>query len=206
MGTPSAPGAHVAPDRARITGVGEALPPGESLLWEGQPDLKALAFRVLHLRLLLVYWGVVAVAFVGVGVMQGRGTGALAADLAWLGVVALLGSALLFGLAAAIRKSTTYALTDKRVVVRLGVAFPSVLNLPLHRIDAVDFRSTGRESGEVVLTPSGTDRVGWFYLWPHAQPWNLRDPKPALRALPAAEEVGRRIATEVTRARAEASP
>jgi hypothetical protein len=203
MGTPSAPGAHQEPVRARITGVGEPLPAGEALLWEGRPDLSAVAFRVLHLRLLIVYWGVVAAGFAVFGVAGGRGGGAIAADLAWLIVVGLLGSGVLFLLAAAIRKSTTYALTNRRVVIRLGMAFPSVLNLPLRRIDAVDYRPTGRRHGEVVLSPAGDDRVGWLYLWPHAQPWAFRDPKPAFRALPDADEVGRLVAREVARARSE---
>jgi hypothetical protein len=46
----------------------------------------------------------------------------------------------------------------------MGVAFPSVLNLPLHRIDSVDVRVTGkdregREVGDLVLTPAG-ERAG----------------------------------------------
>jgi hypothetical protein len=203
MGTPSAPGARQEPVRARISGVGEPLPAGETLLWEGRPDLSAIAFRVLHLRLLVVYWGVVAAGFVAFGLAGGKGGGALAADLAWLVVVGLLGSGILFLFATAIRRSTTYALTDRRVVIRLGMAFPSVLNLPLHRIDAVDYRPTGARHGEVVLSPAGGEQVGWLYLWPHAQPRAFRNPKPAFRALSGAEEVGRMVAREVARVQAE---
>ncbi len=199
MSTPSAPGTHSDEVRARITGVEEALPPGESLVWEGQPDVKTLAFRVLYLRAILVYWALVAVGFLAAGALGGRGSGSLAADLVWLMVVAAAGSALIFGLAAAIRSSTTYALTDRRVVIRMGVAFPSVLNLPLHQIDAVDVRATGkdregREVGDLVLTPIGGEQVGWLYLWPHVKPWSWRTPAPALRAIPEAAYVGKLVA------------
>jgi hypothetical protein len=199
MGTPSAPGTHSDEGRARITGVEEALPPGESLVWEGQPDVKTLAFRVLYLRAILVYWALIGAGFLAAGAVGGRASGNLAADLVWLMVVAAIGSALIFGFAAAIRSSTTYALTDRRVVIRMGVAFPSVLNLPLHQIDSVDVRATGRdrdgrEVGDLVLTPSGDARVGWLYLWPHVKPWAWKDPLPAFRALPEAASVGAQVA------------
>jgi hypothetical protein len=72
-----------------------------------------------------------------------RGAGDLFADLTWLVVVGLFGAGILYGLAAVIRKSTTYVLTDRRIVIRLGVALPSVFNLPLHQVDSVDFRALG---------------------------------------------------------------
>jgi hypothetical protein len=207
MGTPSAPGTRSAPVQARIEGVGEPLPVGEALLWEGRPDVRLLALRVFHLRLLLVYWGVVAAGFVAWGLAAGRGGGALAADLAWLALVGLVGTGVIFALARAVRRSTTYALTDRRVVIRMGIAFPSVLNLPLRQLDAVDLRSLGNDAGEVVLTTAGDARIGWLYLWPHARPWHFREPAPSLRALRGAEAVGRRIAAEVARVRgAEAAP
>jgi hypothetical protein len=210
MGTPSAPGTHSEEARARITGVEEPLPPGESLVWEGQPDVKTVAFRVLYLRAILVYWALIAAGFLAAGALGGRGSGNLAADLVWLMVVAAVGSGLIFGLAAAIRSSTTYALTDRRVVIRMGVAFPSVLNLPLHRIDSVDVRVTGkdregREVGDLVLTPAGGERVGWLYLWPHVKPWAWRDPVPAFRAIPEAAYVGK-LAARHAKARLDERP
>jgi hypothetical protein len=208
MGTPSAPGARPSEARDRIVGVEEALPPGEALLWEGRPDLGGMAFRVLHLRTALVYWALVAAGILAFGALGGRASGDLAADLAWLLLVAAAGTGILFALAAAIRKSSTYALTERRVVIRMGVAFPSVLNLPLDRIASVDVRVTGRDAdgrevGDLVLTPAGEDRVGWLYLWPHNRPWAFRDPLPAFRALADVVEVGRRVAEEVAKATAE---
>jgi hypothetical protein len=187
--------------RTRIEGIDEALPPGEVLLWQGRPDLRTLTFRVLHLRAVLIYWLVVAGGFVLASLFTDRGTGALAADLVWLVVVGMVGAGILYGLAAAIRKSTTYALTDRRLVIRLGVALPSVFNLPLDQVDSVDLRALGGGMGDLVFTPAGTDRVGWLFLWPHAKPWALRDPLPAFRALADAEAVGRQVAAAVAAVR-----
>jgi hypothetical protein len=203
MGTPSAPGTHLKEAGNRITGVEEALPPGEAVLWEGAPEALPLALRVLYLRALLFYWALVAVGFLAFSALGGRALGALAADLAWLLVVAGIGSGLIWGLARAVRRTTTYALTNRRMVIRLGVAFPSVLNLPLRRIDSVDLRGLGHGVGDIVLTPVAEDRIGWLYLWPHVKPWAWRDPIPALRAVADAEAVGRLIAAEVARERGE---
>lgn len=203
MGTPSAPGTPSESTRNRIQGIEEALPQGETLLWEGRPDLRTLTFRALHLRTVLFYWAVVAAGFLLAGLFTERGPGDLAADLVWLLVVGLVGAGFLFGLGAIIRQSTTYALTDRRLVIRLGVALPSVFNLPLRQVDSVDLRQLGGGKGDLIFTPSGADRVGWLFLWPHAKPWAFRDPLPAFRALPDAEAVGRRVAEAVAAAREE---
>jgi len=201
MGTPSAPGPPSESSRTRIEGVEEALPPGETVLWQGRPDLHTLTFRVLHLRAVLFYWLLVAGGFVLASLFTDRGAGDLFADLTWLVVVGLFGAGILYGLAAVIRKSTTYVLTDRRIVIRLGVALPSVFNLPLHQVDSVDFRALGGGMGDLVFTPAGTDRVGWLFLWPHAKPWAFKDPLPAFRALPDAETVGRQVASAVAAVR-----
>jgi len=201
MGAPSTSGAQLREAGTRITGVEESLPPGETVIWEGAPEPLPLALRVLYLRALLFYWVLVAIGFLAFSAASGRALGALVADLTWLLVVAGVGSGLLWGLARAIRRTTTYALTNRRIVIRMGVAFPSVLNLPLSRIDSVDLRSLGGGVGDVVLTPVSEDRIGWLYLWPHVKPWAWRDPLPAFRAVADAEAVGRRIATEVARER-----
>jgi hypothetical protein len=205
MGAPSAPGTRSESPRTRIEGVEEPLPPGEHLLWQGRPDLRTLTLRALHLRAVLFYWAVVAAGFVLAGSFMDRGPGDLAADLVWLFVVGLLGAGVLFGLAAAVRGSTTYALTDRRILIRLGVALPATFNLPLHQVDAVDLRDLGGGKGDLVFTPSGADRVGWLLLWPHAKPWAFRNPLPAFRAVPDAASVGRQIAAAVAAARKEAS-
>jgi hypothetical protein len=36
-------------------GLPEKLPKGESILWQGAPDFKAVALRVFHMRALLIY-------------------------------------------------------------------------------------------------------------------------------------------------------
>ncbi|TVP73655.1 MAG: PH domain-containing protein [Gemmatimonadales bacterium] len=192
------------PRGIHLPGVEEPLPPGETLLWSGQPELGATARHVFHLRALLVYWAVVAAAFLAWTAVEGASVGALAADLAWLAVVAGVGTAIVYGFAFMVRKTTLYAITDRRVVMKIGITLPAVLNLPYHTLGRVDLRSFPDGSGDVVLTPATGDRVGWLFLWPHNRPWRVRDPQPALRGVANAEQVGRWIADGVREARSAA--
>ncbi len=206
MTTPSAPGHHPqnpdseAPDAARglrLPGVEEPLPPGETVVWRGRPGLWPTAFRVLHLRALLFYWALVAIGFLAWGATGGPSVGSLAADLTWLIVVALLGTGVILLLAWLIRVTSLYVVTEKRVVMRVGIALPGVLNLPHEQIGSVDLRRNRDGSGDLVLTPVGEERIGWLFLWPHVRPWHWKDPIPALRALSDVQEVGDLVASVV---------
>ncbi len=176
-----------------IDGVNEPLPEGETLLWEGRPELIPLAMRALYLRLFIIYWAILALVWLGHGLVTGRAGSALTADLAWLVVVGLVGSAMVLGLAWAVRRSTTYALTDRRVVMRMGVALPAVLNLPLAKIQEANFRQYSDGTGLITFRLPPTERMGVVFLWPHHRPWRWGRPEPAFRALPHAQEVAERV-------------
>jgi len=188
---------------AWLPGVEEALPSGEKVLWSGRPDLWPLAFRVLHLRTLMAYWVLATAFLLSARAVDGR---PLTADLAWMGVIVGVGTLLILAGAVAVRSTTLYALTERRVVLRIGVALPVVLNLPLNRIESVDLRTFDGGRGDVVLTPKEGEGFGWALLWPHLRPWQWKAPLPSLKAIPDAEEVGRRIAAEAKRVQSLAGP
>lgn len=203
-GMPAAAGEHDGPqERAasvRLPGVEQPLPAGEELLWSGRPGVRATAMHVLHLRALLGYWALVGVGFLVWGALGGPSAGSILADLGWLLVVALLGSAVVVGFGWLVHRTSLYAITSRRVVMRTGVTLPGVLNLPVDQIASVDLREWSDGSGDLILTPTGTERVGWLFLWPHVKPWQWRDPIPAFRAVPDAERVGRILARAVSEA------
>ena len=100
---------------------------------------------------------------------------------------------LLAGTAWLSARSTLYTLTNKRVVMRIGIVLTITLNLPLRQVRAADLLAHADGSGDVSLALAGTHRIGWFHLWPHARPWALRDPQPALRCVADAQAVGQRL-------------
>lgn len=160
-----------------IPGLPGNLPPGESIQWQGSPDWQTLARAVFHTRLVAVWFIFVAsLAFVG------GGTG-LKGAIVTLGV-ASLGLGLLYFLARASARSTIYTLTNRRVVMRFGVALPKCINLPLKAIGAADVRLLGNGQIDIVLRPTQRFPLGWLQMWPHVQPWKVAQPQPMLRAVP----------------------
>ena len=74
-------------------------------------------------------------------------------------------------------------LTDRRVVLRFGVALTMSVNLPLVLVENADLRRAPDGSGDVILRMSGRQTLGYALLWPHARPWRFSRPEPMLRAV-----------------------
>lgn len=173
-------------DRHRISGIQESLPAGEELVWEGTPVTWGIALRVLHIRWIAAYFVALA-AFTAVS--AGNTTvGELAARLIWIGLLAAAVLGLLWGLAALLRRSTRYTVTNRRVIIQKGLVLPSVVNVPFERIQGLQLRSFPDGSGDLVIDLVPGARIGYLFLWPHVRPWQLAHPSPMLRSvMPAAE-------------------
>lgn len=153
------------------------LPPGEAIVWQGSPDWQSLARAVFHTRLVAAWFVIVAsLAFVS------GGTGLKGAAVTL--VAACLGLGVLYVLARASARSTIYTLTNRRIVMRFGVALPKCINLPLAAIGAADVRSLSSGYIDIVLNPTQRFPLGWLQMWPHVQPWQVASPRPMLRAVP----------------------
>lgn len=167
-------------------GLPEALPAGETLLWQGSPDARLLAVQVLHIRKVALYFALLLVWRLASDLYDGIGLGAaLLGCLVMLAPIGL-GLGLIAGMAWLLARTSVYTLTSARVVMRIGVVLSITFNLPLKRIAAADLRPRSG-SGEIALALAGDDRIAYPHLWPHARPWHLRQPQPMLRALPQAE-------------------
>ena len=175
MPGPAAKGRYC--DPARLPG---HLPDGETLLWQGAPNWRVLARTALHTRGLALYFGVVAclAAVTGSGVLGGL-------EVVGLGLVPL---ALAYLYAYIVSRGTVYSITNRRVVLHIGLALPVTLNLPLERIAAADLRPGADGSGDLSLTLAGTDRFAYVVLWPHARPWRFSPAQPTMRGLANAAE------------------
>ncbi len=160
-----------------IPGLPGVLPPGETIVWQGSPDWQSLARAVFHTRLVAAWFLVVAsLAFVS------GGTGLKGAAITL--VAAGLGLGVLYLLARASARSTIYTLTNRRIVMRFGVALPKCINLPLAAIGAADVRQLSAGNIDIVLNPTQRFPLGWLQMWPHVQPWQVASPRPMLRAVP----------------------
>jgi hypothetical protein len=177
------------------------LPPGERLLWQGSPSWKVLALRTFHGRMIAVYFGLL-LAWVAVDSLS-NGAGAAEIGLAVLRFApfALVAVALVLLLAWLTARTTVYTVTNRRIVLSYGVAFPMSLNLPFARIAAAGVKVFKDGTADIPLQTVEGDKIAYLMLWPHARPWRISRPEPTLRAVPD----GARVAGILARALAAAA-
>jgi hypothetical protein len=165
-------------------GLPEALPAGEAILWQGVPERSRIARDVFHLRAVALYFLViVALRFT----FQYHDSGSLAEAVAaatWLMPIFATGYLILWVLAHLVARTTVYTITDRRVVMRVGIVLCLTFNIPFKRIQAAQVRRRRDGGGDIALELVSGDKIAWPHLWPHVRPWRLAFPQPMLRGLP----------------------
>ncbi|MCU0834833.1 MAG: PH domain-containing protein [Chromatiaceae bacterium] len=177
-----------------VPGLPERLPPGEEILWQGAPRWQALARRAFHVRKVAAYFVLLLILHLVWEVQAGEPLAELLTGVFWLVVSACSALGLLALLARSMARSTLYTITNRRVVMRFGVAIPMTINLPFAKIVNAALRDHGDGTGDIVLSLAGRARASYLVLWPHTRPWHFAPPEPMLRAIPDATLVARRLA------------
>jgi hypothetical protein len=172
-----------------IKGLPEALPQGEHILWQGEPAFWPLAVRALHVRLVLAYFALLFVWSLGVDLLAGVAVGEALLTAVRLVPVALAAAGLLALYAWFAHRCTVYTITNRRVVMRYGVALPMTLNLPFAVVESAALRTYRDGTGDIPLVLTEKDRMSYFALWPNARPWRTAKPQPMLRSVPDAAKV-----------------
>ncbi len=160
----------------------EPLPAGEKLLWQGKPDWRVLAVRSFHLRGLAIYFGLILAWCLLSRLRSGSVEVALVATLR-LVAIALVPLVLIAAYAWMTARATTYIVTTRRVILRVGLTVPMSINLPFSRIESAGARVRADGSGDIALLLAERGKLGYFVLWPHARPWRMGRPEPMLRGL-----------------------
>lgn len=183
-----------------IRGLPAHLPPGETLLWQGAPQFRAMALRVFHVRKVAIYFAVLALYRVASALHDGvplREAGKTVLILAGLAVAAAL---LLAGMAYLVCRTTVYSITSRRVVMRIGVALPITFNLPFAVLGAAAVKLHQDGTGTIPLALTDGNRLSYVVLWPHVRPWRNAKAEPALRLIPDAARVARLLSEAVASA------
>lgn len=176
---------HSEPQR----GLPERLPAGERLLWQGAPEARVLARRGFHLGGFALYFASLLAWRAWNLASDGADALALLVGTAPLLGLAALALGFIATLAWLVSRTTLYTLTDRRLVLRIGIVLTVSFNLPLTRIEAAELRRHADGSGDLALRLLGEDRIGVMHLWPHCRPWRYARAEPMLRALPEVEHV-----------------
>ena len=166
-----------------IRGLPANLPAGESLLWQGEPAWLALAISAYHVRKVGIYFALLALWRIGLGVSAGDSAHVIAVSCGWLGALGVLAMGLLAMLALLSARTTVYSITSARIIIRFGVAFPMTINIPFSLLDSAALKLRRHGNGDVSMSVRGDQRIGYLVTWPHVRPWRLKRPEPSFRAL-----------------------
>jgi hypothetical protein len=183
------------------------IPPGERVLWFGRPEPKSLWRRAYRADLVMIWFAALtAWSFFSALADEGpaaavfaalRSLGFGATGLALLGFLAWLGA-----------RNSLYVVTERRLVIKSGIALPIFINLPFKQIIAADVRVNADGTGDVSARLAKGQHVPYFALWPSARPFRFADPEPTLRCVPqaqaVAETLGRALAAAAGQATASA--
>ncbi|MEO1018715.1 MAG: photosynthetic complex putative assembly protein PuhB [Pseudomonadota bacterium] len=186
-------------DDEPVMGLPEELPAGETILWQGKPRWRGLARRAFHARTIAIYLGALLVWHSGSGLYWGNSLLTVAQGMMWPVIVAVACVALVVGLAWVTTHYTLYTITNRRLVIRFGVAIPMSINLPFKVIGTASFVEFADGTGDLPVHLLGKDRIAYLHLWPNARPWRFKDPEPMLRSIPDIENV-RKILANALRA------
>lgn len=190
-------------DHEPIPGLPGRLPAGETLLWQGAPKWRSLAIRVFHARKIAIYCGLLLAWRLIADLMGGASLGATLQGLLWILPIAgaAVGLPTLLGWLYA--RSTMFSITNRRVVMRFGVALPMAINLPFSQIASAGLKTYRDGTGDIPLALAGSDKIAYIHLWPFARPWRLARPEPMLRAISAPDAAARTLAKALEKAQAE---
>ena len=169
-------------------GLPEQLPADERLLWQGAPQWRLVALHVFHVRTLAWYFA--AMMLLQATYLLGEPERNLFKPLLLSFVLSVISLGILSLMAWLTARTALYTLTNKRVVMRIGIVLTLTFNLPLRMLAAASLKTNPDGSGDIALKLAGNDHIAWLNLWPHARPWVLRHPEPSLRCIADVSTVG----------------
>jgi hypothetical protein len=187
-----------------VRGLPAPLPEGETLLWQGHPEWRSLALRAFHVGHVALYFALLGLW----ALLTAWGGGGLAAALAsamWVPAMAAAAIGLLCVLAWLSARTTVYTITDRRILLRIGIALPIIINVPFRAIESIGLRRHRDGTGDLPAALSRGYRLAFMVLWPHARPWFVRNPQPMLRCIAEPERIGRLLAEAISAAPARAA-
>lgn len=185
-------------EHEHIYGLPEELPEGEEILWQGEPDVQAMARRVFHVHALAIYFAALILLHAAYQWFQGAEPGALLASASWQVPLALAALGTLFLMARAYARTTVYTITNQRLVIQSGVAVSLMINLPWGQVRSADLRVSGDGTGDIAFELAADKRIAYLALWPSARPWHFAQTQPLMRGIAAPETVAALLAKTVT--------
>jgi Bacterial PH domain len=182
------------------------LPDGERLLWQGSPAWRGLALRAFHVKSVILYFGALLALHAATSWWSGEDLAGTVKSGVWLLIPMVTGPALLALFAWLTSRTTHYTITNRRVLMRFGIALPITLNIPFRQVTSAALKSYSDGTGDIPLATDGKDRLAYILLWPHVRPWHFKSTEPMLRAVPDAAHVAEILAAALESASTISAP
>lgn len=176
-------------DLELVRGLPGPLPAGERILWQGAPDWRVLARRALPTRWVALYFAVLGTWSVVSSTADGRDLSHAFTGTALTLLAGALGIGLIALFAWGVGRTSVYTITNKRIVLRIGVAVSKCVNLPFAQIAGAGLKLFPGGAGDIPVTLLPANRVAHAQLWPHVRPFRFAATEPMLRAVPEAAAV-----------------
>jgi len=156
-------------DYEPVPGLPGRLPEGEHILWQGAPSSARVSRQIMKTRWIAGYFGVLVLWNITAGIYDGRLPSEILFSSGALAILSTIAIGLLEAFAWGVQKTTLYTITNKRIVMRIGVALSATFNLPFTRIVSADMREDKNGNGDIALTLKPGDRLSWLVFWPHVR-------------------------------------
>ena len=163
-------------------GFPESLPTSEKVLWQGSPCAWLIAKRIFFLPHLFFYFLMFSclALIVNSDVLTLKDLFVKFLSYMSLGMVAIF---ILLAISFLISSTTMYSITDKRVVMRIGIVLNLSLNIPFSKIETAELKAYPDKSGDISLNLVPDNKIAYLHLWPHCRPWFFSSPRPRLSCL-----------------------
>ncbi|MEO0384835.1 MAG: photosynthetic complex putative assembly protein PuhB [Pseudomonadota bacterium] len=181
-----------------VRGLPAALPRGEFVLWQGAPSWRAFARQVFYTHIITALVVAGAIARAALSLNAGASVGTAAGEAGIILAFGLVGVGILMLLAWLVERTTVYTITNKRVMMRVGVAIQKTFNVPFAAIDGAALRSNNKDIGNLSVSLKPDVSLAYLILWPHVRPWRMRNTEPTLRAIPKASNVAKLLTDTYT--------
>ena len=190
---------HDHEDYEPTPGLPEALPEGEHILWQGGPTTMSIARRVFYFRFVTAWFVLIALWTIWAGIYDGQQVGIVLRNTTILIMPLVAALSVLWVLARVISGTTLYTITNKRLVIRAGVAILKSINIPFQSIAAAGVKINRDETADIPVGLVPGQRIAYLALWPHVRGLMSRDIQPVMRGVPD----GRKAAAILSRALSE---
>jgi hypothetical protein len=84
-----------------------------------------------------------------------------------------------------------YTLTNRRIVMRVGIVLTVTFNLPYKSLKSADLKLYKDGTGDIPMQIATEDKIAFSHFWPHVRPWRLAKPEPMMRCVPEAQQVAK---------------